>query len=113
MVEIHGENPNLDYMLKFDKIIDDKPINPLKSHEVYLHKDLHELFVEEEMPEYDFKFIATDKDGNTTLYLFNIDKWNYFLQEERRDNCIDMISTINGSIEWMIELGLAKCLKNP
>jgi hypothetical protein len=122
MVEIHGENPNVDYMLKFDSIIGDKPIITSKSDKpfsteqlvemhdkhladkVYKHEELHELFVEETMPKKDFKFIGTDG----CLYLFNVNKFNHYLEEERRDTCIEMISTVNGNINWMQELGLAK-----
>lgn len=40
MVELHGENPNVDYMLKFDKIIEDKPIIIPKSDSVPIHWSL-------------------------------------------------------------------------
>ena len=106
MIEIHGENPNVDYMLRFDSIIGDKPINLAKSDKIYFHQDLHELFVEGIMPEKNFKFIGTD--GLT--YTFIVDKFNWYLSEEHRSTCIDMISTINGNIKWMVELGLAKPL---
>lgn len=106
MIEIHGENPNVDYMLRFNTIIGNKPTIIPISDKIYSHEDLHVLFFEEIMPEKDFKFIAMD--GLT--YLFIIDKFNWYLSEERRDNVIDMISTINGNIKWMVELGIAKPL---
>jgi hypothetical protein len=104
MVEIHKENPNVDYMNRFDAIIDDKP-KP-SDNEIYFHKDLLELFFEETMPEKNFKFIGTDG----LPYTFDVRTFNYLLSEERRDTVIDVISTINGSIKWMVELGIAKPL---
>ena len=107
MVEIYGENPNVDYMLKFDKIIGNKPINPLKSdNKLYGQGNLHEMFVEEEMPDKDFKFIGTDRN----IYRFNVDNWNYILREYGRSKSVELITLNNGSIEQLVEMGIATLL---
>lgn len=113
MVEIHGENPNVDYMLKFDKIIGENPIihHTIPTHKkpadkIYNHADLHELFVEEEMPDKNFKFIGTD--GN--IYRFNVDNWNYILREYGRSKSVELITLNNGSIEQLVETGIATLL---
>ena len=45
MVEIHGENPNVDYMLKFDKIIGDNPTIPSESDKISLELEVDKVQV--------------------------------------------------------------------
>lgn len=113
MVEIHGENPNVDYMLKFDKIIGENPIIQSKSNThnkpadmIYQHQFLHEMYVEDELPDKDFKFMGTD--GN--IYRFNMNHWDYLLREYGRSQCVELITIINGSIEQLVEMGIATLL---
>lgn len=79
----------------------------MSSDTLIKHEDIYELFVEGELPEEDFNFIATD--GKT--YTFKYDRFEYLLSDLRRDDVTDLITTNNGSIERMVDIGLAKLLK--
>lgn len=71
------------------------------------HKDLAEIYTEEDGFYKNFKFIGSDG----KKYKFDSDNFNYLIKEYGEEPVRDCISLINGSIERMIEHKIAILIK--
>ena len=71
------------------------------------HEDLQNIYHERGFDN-DFVFIGTDG----MEYIFNVDEFNRQLLEYKEEQILDIISTTNGSIEWMVEAGFASLKEN-
>jgi len=65
--------------------------------DIIKHEDLLDRYYEEGLPEVDFPFISNEK-----IYTFNVNTFKYLLNEYKAERVTDTISTINGSIDEML-----------